>query len=51
MTAHGSKLDPETEAAIERALEAAQLRTGETTAVVVHPEPADVAVDDGADGD
>ncbi|MFC7788878.1 hypothetical protein ACU045_07815 [Microbacterium sp. MAHUQ-60] len=51
MTTPGSDLDPDTEAAIDRALDAAQLRTGDTTAVVIHPEPFDVTVDDGGDGD
>ncbi|WP_165875433.1 hypothetical protein [Microbacterium sp. PI-1] len=47
------KLGPETEAAIERALDSAQLRGGDatSTASVIHHEPGESAVDDGAAGD
>lgn len=53
MTANGSNVDPELEAAIERALDAAQLRAGDATASVVHLEPGDSVVVDRSpdDGD
>ena len=52
MTGHDPTLDPETEAAIERALDAAQLRAGDATASVIHVEPDDATVDSsGGDGD
>ncbi len=48
-----ARLDPETEAAIERALDTAQLRGGDatSTASVIHTEPGESAVNDGAAGD
>ncbi|WP_194421848.1 hypothetical protein [Microbacterium abyssi] len=51
MSAKDPKIDPATEAAIDRALEAANLRPGDSTASTVHPEHGDSAVDDGASGD
>ena len=51
MTANGSNIDPELEDAIERALDAAQLRAGDATASVVHLEPGDSVVDDSSSGD
>lgn len=51
MTANDPKIDPEMDAAIERALDAAQLRPGGATASVVHLEPGDTAADDGGSGD
>lgn len=51
MTTDDPKIDPEAEAAIERALDAAQLRPGDATASVVHLEPGGSAVDEGGSGD
>ncbi|MFB7252488.1 hypothetical protein [Microbacterium sp. NPDC056234] len=51
MTTNESRVDPETEAAINRALDAAQLRAGDTTASVVHTDHDSAAVEDGASGD
>lgn len=51
MDSQDPKLDPEVEAAIERALYAAQLRAGEGTATVVHADHGIAAVHDGLDGD
>lgn len=52
MTANESRVDPETEASINRALDEAQLRAGDaTTASTVHPEPNSPAVEDGGAGD
>jgi len=45
------RVDPETEAAINRALDAAQLRAGDATASVVHQDQGGSAVEDGAAGD
>ncbi|WP_243229635.1 hypothetical protein [Microbacterium sp. CIAB417] len=44
------RVDPEIESAIDRALDAAQLRAGGTTASVVHPEHG-AEVDDASSGD
>ena len=52
MTANESRVDPETEAAINRALDVAQLRAGDaTTASTVHPGADSSAVEDGGAGD
>jgi hypothetical protein len=51
MTGTDPKLDPATEAAIERALDAAQLRSCDATASVVQLEQGTSAVEDDASGD
>jgi len=50
MATNEPRVDPETEAAINRALDSAQLRAGDTTASVVHPGQGESA-GDGASGD
>lgn len=50
MDTNEPRVDPEIEAAINRALDAAQLRAGEGTATVIHPDYGD-SVDDGGAGD
>lgn len=51
MATNEPRVDPETEAAINRALDAAQLRAGDATASVVHPDHDSSVVEDGAAGD
>lgn len=52
MATNEPRVDPETEAAINRALDAAQLRAGDTTASVVQPDQTGAAaVEDDASGD
>ncbi|WP_426185438.1 hypothetical protein [Microbacterium sp. TWP3-1-2b2] len=51
MATNEPRVDPETEAATNRALDSAQLRAGDTTASVVHPGQGESAADDGTLGD
>ena len=52
MTTNEPRIDPETEAALNRALDAAQLRAGDkTTASTVHTGQGSSAVEDGGADD
>lgn len=51
MSIDDRSLDPAVETAIERALEAANLRPGDATAAVIHVDAGDAAIDHDAPGD